>query len=343
MKQIGKHSDHGESLIREKFKKNEKRVILKDTKKLSANSIKGIVFASMGKQFLVQPENQKSEFIECSYGATIESRNTNSSIIAVGDTVHFVHNQDTKQNSNLTGSIIKVEERYSSLSRKTVGLESEQVIAANADQLLIIMSAANPFYNKRLIDRFLIAAEQGNLHVALCINKMDLVDEKAVKKDLKIYKKLGVTLFFISASNDINLAKLNKHLKNKVTILAGPSGVGKSTIINKLFGLELQKISEISERTTKGTHTTSFSKMFDLPKGGKIIDTPGLRELNIWNVGKEELPFFFHDFDEYFLNCKYLPCSHTHEPECSVVSAVEKGKISLERYESYLNILETVE
>jgi len=342
MKHFGDDFDRLDSFSREKFKKNEKRVLFKDKNQKKSALLKGTVYASMGKQFLVRSSENPLKFADCTYGATIDSKHDNSSIITVGDEVYYSVFQDTKKTGKAAGTIHKLDLRKSCFSRKTVGLGTEQVIASNADILLIVMSAAEPDYNKRLIDRFVIAAEQGMLTPVICMNKTDLGDEKQIKSDLKIYKKLGIKIFFVSAFTEYNLDKLKKFLLNKISIFAGPSGVGKSTIINKLFGTELQKINEISNKTNKGKHTTSFSKMFDLPKGGRIIDTPGIRELTLWDIGKEELPFFFHDFDNFFLSCRYLPCSHTHEPECAVLEAVEKNKIDIERYQSYLNIFETV-
>jgi ribosome biogenesis GTPase len=127
-----------------------------------------------------------------------------------------------------------------------------------------------------------------------------------------------------------------------VSVFSGPSGAGKSTLVNYLLGEEVQVTTEVSEKTSKGMHTTTFSRMFDLPAGGAIIDTPGIREFGISDINPEDLSFYFHDFDEYRGNCRFPNCTHTHEPHCGVKDAVEEELITIERYASYLNIFETL-
>ncbi|GAB1371345.1 hypothetical protein MASR1M45_14070 [Candidatus Kapaibacterium sp.] len=163
------------------------------------------------------------------------------------------------------------------------------------------------------------------------------------KDDLQIYRQMDIPLFFVSANDNVGLETLMEFLTDKISLFFGPSGVGKSTIVNQLLGESIQQIREISERTNKGQHTTSFVKMLSLPFGGKIIDSPGVREFAMWDVDKLNLAMHYHDFDEYYLQCKYLPCSHIHEPDCAVIQALEGGLISPERYESYMNIYNTLE
>lgn len=321
-----------------KFHQKEKRVILKSKKNVNDTLFDGTVFASMGKNFIVCPDNETANFIDCIYGATIQTSHSDTSILSVGDYVRFT----LKKGKEKLGRIVSVGERFSKLSRKSIGYEQEQVIASNMDYLIITVSADEPPYNKRLIDRMLIAAEQGNMTPVICVNKCDLFSPSEILEDLSIYQDLGIELFIISTKTGQNFSSFASFLSGKNSVMSGPSGVGKSSIINTIFGEEQQIINIISQRTNKGQHTTSYSKMFTLPEGGYLVDTPGIREFYPWGIGKEELPFFFHDFDNYFRDCKYLPCSHTHEPDCRIIEAVDAGDIAVERYQSYLNIYDSL-
>ncbi len=329
-----------------KYKKPKKRVLIKDTEFLDENKKEGIVCQSLGKIYIVRNlnDNNANHFFECVLAGAITSPHTNSSIIATGDFVEFVP-IDYKDTANElpTGLITKIYERNTFLSRLApCKTPYEQVIASNIDNVLIFLSYEMPKYNKRLIDRILIACEVGLVEPLICINKIDLAEDDDLIDNLSIYKKLGIDLFLISLLNNIRIDDLLTILKDKNTLMIGPSGTGKSTLINYIMGRKIQKIQKISEKTGKGKHTTSYSRMFFLPFGGAIIDTPGLREFGIWGVEKNELALYFHDFDEYAKDCKYYPCTHIHEPDCRVIKEVESGNIDFDRYESYLNIYDTM-
>jgi ribosome biogenesis GTPase len=290
-------------------------------------------------------------------GGTLITPNKKSSLVVVGDEVYFIidshQNESTVFDETIsesgyeTGVIVAVEERKNSLARKVPGKSKrEHIIAANADYLLLIMSAFQPQYNRRLIDRFLVAAELGGLNFAICINKIDLVhkdDLDILKEDFIPYMELGVETYFVSVDKDLHLDEVDEFLDGKRVILSGPSGVGKSSMVNYLLGDSIQTVNEISERTQKGQHTTSSVRMFDLDDDTQIIDTPGVREFGISGLDKEELSLYFHEFDSYFPNCKYPQCSHIHEPNCAVTEAVENGEIDYQRYESYVNLFSTLE
>ncbi|MBI3259297.1 MAG: ribosome small subunit-dependent GTPase A [Ignavibacteriae bacterium] len=320
--------------------KSETKTFRKEDKIKHITTEFGRVIASEVRQWIVQPNGSTKGEIVCLAGGTVHSLHEDSSLIAVGDEVGFI--RDT--NHPRKGMIVSVGKRHTKLSRRSVGKNtSEQVLVSNAEQLLIVMAAAEPFYNRRLIDRYIIAAEKGDLTPIICINKIELMPEKMLRDDMAIYKTLGIKTIFVSAETGKGIPTLERTLRGKITVFSGPSGVGKSTIANLLLGEEMQETGEVSQRTWKGRHITTSAIMYPLVKGGFIADTPGLREFGLWDVNKEEAQFFFHEFDPYFPLCKYKWCSHTHEPGCAVIEALNKGEIDSERYQSYVNILESKE
>ncbi|MCU0428012.1 MAG: ribosome small subunit-dependent GTPase A [Candidatus Kapabacteria bacterium] len=314
----------------------------------SENTFEGHVIDSTGRSFIVQRASEEinvGALYDCVVSRSVVTENPASTLVAVGDRVLCRAEPVSGEIDLLPGVIIKIAERRTKLARESAGNDGiEQVIVSNIDQVIILMAAADPFYNRRLIDRYLIAAELGNVEPIICINKMDLMDETFVREDLAMYAEfLGIKTLFLSAEKKRGLETLSPVLQGKTTVFSGPSGVGKSTLVNMLIGEEAQITTEVSAKTQKGLHTTTFSKIFPLPEGGYILDTPGIREFGIWDMTKEDLAYYFHDFDEYRLECRFTPCTHTHEPGCAVKGALEQGWIDPERYESYLNILETLE
>ncbi len=314
----------------------------------SENTFEGHVIDSTGRSFIVQRTSEEinvGALYDCVVSRSVVTENPASTLVAVGDHVLCRAEPVSGEIDLLPGVIIKITERRTKLARESAGNDGiEQVIVSNIDQVIILMAAADPFYNRRLIDRYLIAAELGNVEPIICINKMDLMDETFVREDLAMYAEfLGIKTLFLSAEKKRGLETLSPVLQGKTTVFSGPSGVGKSTLVNMLIGEEAQITTEVSAKTQKGLHTTTFSKIFPLPEGGYILDTPGIREFGIWDMTKEDLAYYFHDFDEYRLECRFTPCTHTHEPGCAVKGALEEGWIDPERYESYLNILETLE
>lgn len=352
-------NDYDEEEKSQKFLLVKKRTILKNSLKDISNYKLGKIVTSFGSSYLVQELilselNQKlishtnskkyaikdDTIYECILSGTLVSRNKKSTILAVGDIVYFEQEKQINSSKDIY-RIVQVFDRHSWLSRKDVLSPNEHIIAANVDKLLIQMSAAEPMYNRRLIDRYLVAAEQGEIEPAICINKIDLLDCKELRQDFQVYEKMEIPVFFISAMNQSGLEPIMKFIKDSVTVISGPSGVGKSTLINNIIGINTQIVQEISERTNKGRHTTSFVKLFTADNGIQIIDTPGIREFAVHGIKKEELALYFKDFEDFHLNCKFLPCTHTHEPGCAVKEAVENGLIDIDRYESYLNLYDS--
>jgi ribosome biogenesis GTPase / thiamine phosphate phosphatase len=324
-------------------KATSKRILVKLKGAIPDSAINARVVAAKGRLFLVKTKDDLApRYYECLKAGRIISANENSKLVAVGDRVKILpEKKETNENIG-NATIIAVEARDTFLSRKDIRTPEEQLIAANIDHLIIMASAQMPSYNTRVIDRLLVAAELGVLEPVICINKMDLGEENYVLEDMDIYKKLGIEVFLTSFTERIGLSKIKDFISSKSSVLIGPSGVGKSTFINELLGKKIQKISDVSNKTTKGKHITSFVRSFELPEGGEIIDTPGIREFALYGIGAEELTLYFHDFDDYYEDCRFMPCSHTHEPGCAIKRAVENEQISIERYESYLNIYETL-
>lgn len=290
-------------------------------------------------------ENQSNTYLDCTVSGRIVSPHQNSTLVAVGDSIGIIRSGKIASSGLETARVVSVNKRLNKLSRKAAGKgSSEHVIGANFDILFILAAALKPEYNKRFIDRLLLAAEIGGVQPVIGINKMDLAEEKKlIEDDLYIYNKIKVPVYYFSALKNSGIDEIKNLTKNKITLFFGPSGVGKSTLINRLIGESLQKINIISDRTNKGQHTTSFVKMLELPYGGNVIDSPGVREFAVWDIDKLNLALHFHDFDQFHPNCKFHTCSHTHEPDCAVIEAVEKGLIDYGRYESYLNILDTLD
>jgi ribosome biogenesis GTPase len=320
--------------------RNRTRTIIKQERVLPPNALRGTVITAAGPNWIVSVDPGEVFHI-CSVSGTVDCPHVDT-IVAVGDVVWITPDADHGEQ----GTIVRVEERRTVLSRKAAGrVQREQVFVANVDQLCIVMSTALPMYNKRLIDRYLIAADKGDLQPIICINKMDLFpdeeDQRDIRSDFTAYQHLGITCHFVSVKHSEGIAELAAQLVGRSTLFSGPSGVGKSSLINALTDSR-QVVGAISDKYLTGKHTTSAAILIPLANGGSIIDSPGIRELAIWELGAEELPFYFEEFMPFVSECRYATCSHTHEPGCGVKKAVEEGKIDEERYVSYLNILESI-
>ena len=218
----------------------------------------------------------------------------------------------------------------------------EQVVAANVDQLVIVASVADPPLNRRLIDRLAVSGEHGELDVVLCINKVDLARPPAYRPALDLYGSLGYGVLATSAATGEGLGRLRETLEGKTSVLAGPSGVGKSSLLNAIQpGLEL-RVGTVSDSTSKGRHTTSAVSLLPLDGGGYVVDTPGIREFDLFNLECDELKHYFPEMAERFGQCRFADCSHRAEPGCAVRAAAERGQIARARYESYLRIYESL-
>lgn len=229
-----------------------------------------------------------------------------------------------------------VRHRRTKLSRPAIGRTREQVLAANIDCVVIVASAAKPLFNPGLVDRYLVAAQAGGARPILCINKTDLVT--AEPREVQPYREFDLAIFETSCETHAGLDALSQALAGKLSVLTGHSGVGKSSIVNALEPSLSIDTQDISESTKKGRHTTTSSRLYELPNGARIIDTPGIKQLGLWGISPEELDYYFHELAERAHECRFRDCTHVHEPHCAVKDAVESNEISLARYESYLRI-----
>lgn len=218
----------------------------------------------------------------------------------------------------------------------------EQVLAANVDLLVVVIAAAQPAPKAGLVDRYLIAAEVGGVMPLLCVNKIDLVE--TMPHEVGIYRDLDVAIIETSCKTGHGIAALRDALRGKLSVIAGQSGVGKSSLLNTMdpdLELATQEVSSFNE---KGRHTTSMARLYKLEHGAiQIIDTPGVRQLGVWGVRPEQLSMFFPEIDEYARQCQFRDCSHSHEPGCAVRDAIDEGGIRTLRFESYCRIRENLQ
>lgn len=257
--------------------------------------------------------------------------------VAVGDWVSF-----DVESSGENGIITTLEPRKNYIIRRSVNLSKQtQILGANLDQAVLVVTLASPPTSLGFIDRFLVTAEAYGIPAVLVFNKLDLFSEegKEILQQYKaVYENIGYSCYDVSALEGTHVDVLQDVLKDKVTLVSGHSGVGKSTLINRLVpGLEL-RTGRISDWSDKGKHTTTFAEMIELPFGGKLIDTPGIRELGIVDIEKTELSHFFPEMRSYLNKCRFNNCHHINEPGCVVLAAVEQGDIEESRYESYLSM-----
>jgi ribosome biogenesis GTPase len=254
--------------------------------------------------------------------------------LAVGDDVVLARDE-----RNADWVISEILERRSKLARRAPGgARGERVIAANIDQVVVVFAAANPEPHPRMLDRFLVIAEGNDLKARIIINKIDLVDIAATQERFADYTRAGYPLHFTSVKRGDGLDEVRETLSGRVSVLSGPSGVGKSSLMNTLYeGLNL-RVGEISESVNKGRHTTVGAMLHPLPGGGAVVDTPGLREVGMWGLDPDALDVCFPELRPYLNDCRFRDCTHAVEPGCAVRAALDAGQVSRARWESYLKL-----
>lgn len=297
----------------------------------------GLIIKNTGSWYTVKTDDGR--IVECKVKGNFRLKGIRStSPVAVGDYVDIIMNAEG------TALISAIDDRKNYIIRKASNLSKQsQIIAANLDQALLIITIKQPETSTTFIDRFLAGAEAYRVPVVLVFNKTDLLndDERRYQQQMvELYETIGYPCIEISAETGMGIDPLQTLLKQKVTLVSGNSGVGKSTLINAIIPHADQRTAEISTAHGTGMHTTTFSEMIELAEGGYLIDTPGIKGFGTFDIEREELTSYFKEIFEFSKDCKFNNCTHTHEPGCAVIQAVENHYISVSRYQSYLNMLE---
>lgn len=303
--------------------------------------MKGLVYKSTGSWYSVKATDDKFYNARIKGVLKIEGL-TSTNPIAVGDVVSLEMEQGTDDNVMITG----IEDRINYIARTSPhNKRQHHIVASNVDQTMLFATLKDPKTSQGFIDRFLVSSEAYHIPAIIVFNKADVYGKKELAKfeEVKaIYESCGYAVMLISLAQNKGVTEVKSMLKDKITLLSGHSGVGKSTFINAIFPLLDLKTQQVSGWSGKGLHTTTFAEMFDLPFGGKIIDTPGLRELGLVDISKNELAHFFPEMRRLMEHCQFNNCVHINEPGCAIKEAVNSNHISVDRYVSYLSILDTM-
>ncbi len=311
-----------------------KTFILKNTHKLVKN---GIVVKSTGSWYNVKQKN--GEIVECKIRGKFRLKGIKTTNpVAVGDNVDFKIDEKTGY-----GVIVKIHPRKNYIIRKSINLSKQaHILAANIDQAVLMVTLVKPKTYPEFIDRFLVTAEAYSIPSKIIFNKIDLYDTNTLDEMnqlIDIYTKIGYECFKVSSKQNIGVNDIQELLSNKISVVAGHSGVGKSTLINTIEPSLNLKTKELSEYHEQGMHTTTYPEMYPIAKGGYIIDTPGIKGFGVIDMKKEEISHFFPEMFKVLHNCRFNNCTHYHEPDCAVKEAVKNGTINESRYRSYINLL----
>lgn len=297
----------------------------------------GLVIKNTGSWFEVRTAD--GEVVPCKVKGNFRLKGIRStSPVVVGDYVTFEKNQEG------TAFISAVDDRRNCIVRKASNLSKQShILAANIDMCLLVVTLKEPVTFPVFIDRVLATAEAYSVDATIVINKVDLLDDGELEqaRDMaRLYESIGYKVCLVSVLRDEGIEPLAELLRDKVTLLAGNSGVGKSAMLNRLVPGANARTSSVSEAHLSGTHTTTFSAMYDLPGGGELIDVPGVKGFGTFNFEREEVSHYFREIFAVGRQCRFGNCIHVNEPGCAVLEAVESGEISLSRYNSYLNMLD---
>lgn len=300
--------------------------------------MKGVVIKSTGSWYTVLSDDGK--LLECRIKGVFRIKDIKTTNpIAVGDKVEFEMEADER------GVIHAIEDRKNYIIRKSINLSKQtHIIAANIDQALLVVTLALPRTSAGFIDRFLLTAEAYHIPTFIIFNKIDLFEDDAdLMKELNdfiaIYERIGYSCYKTSAVKNTAIDLLQQLTKDKTTLVSGHSGVGKSTLVNAMDSNLSLRVGKISDTHFKGKHTTTFAEMHPLSYGGSVIDTPGIKELGLVDMEKEEISDYFPEMRALRNNCKFNNCLHLNEPKCAIIEALEKGEIAPSRYNSYVGIM----
>ena len=301
----------------------------------------GLVIRNTGSWYTVKTDDG-GQLIDCKIKGNFRLKGIRSTNpVAVGDHVTIVPNNEG------TAFITDIADRRNYIIRKASNLSKQShIIAANVDQAMLVVTVNYPQTSTTFIDRFLASAEAYRIPVILLFNKVDILDDDELRyldMMINLYETVGYECRSISAERGDGVESVMQLLEGKVTVLSGNSGVGKSTLINRLLPDANLRTAEISDAHNTGMHTTTFSEMLPLPSGGYIIDTPGIKGFGTFNIEPEELTGYFKEIFRFSRDCRFSNCTHTHEPGCAVLKAVEDHYIAASRYQSYLSMLDDKE
>lgn len=305
--------------------------------------MKGLVYKSTGSWYIVKDDKGRVHNARIKGVFKIDEDITSTNPISVGDEVEM----EVEDEAEGSAIITEIHERRNYINRQSPRHKRQQhIIAANLDQSLLVVTLKEPRTSQGFIDRFLVASEMYHVPSLIVFNKADIYKSKEMEKYeawSSMYGHIGYKTMLVSANNGEGLEELKDLLKNKITLVSGHSGVGKSSLLNALLP-ELQiRTQEVSGWSGKGLHTTTFAEMFDLPFGGKLIDTPGMREFGLVDISRQELSHYFPEMRERLNNCQFNNCLHINEPGCAIKEAVARGEIHEDRYVSYFNILDSID
>lgn len=337
----------GDERVRAKGALSRKRTIIQDDTAQAAgaeptemptadvsNSLPGRVLRVHRLQSVVALDDGRE--MRCTLRGLLRSILTDErSIVTTGDRVWV------RPGDNDEGMIESVEPRHGLLTRSSRG--REHVIVANVDQVVFVMSLVEPDLKPHLIDRYLVSAEQGGIAPVLCLNKADLIELELCQHYVGYYSQLGIPTILTSATTGLGIGRLRELLQGRQTVFSGQSGVGKSSLLNAIQPELGLRVREVSETTQKGKHTTTTAELIKLDFGGYVVDTPGIRQFQLWDLMAEEIEGFFPEMRPFVALCAFPDCTHTHEERCAVKRAMERRQIRLSRYESYLGMFHGTE